>query len=82
MSLTGMHNLFKTKGQKKKKDDVEGQSSAWTLKYIINVFCTFFFIVELHLLLFIIHKQIKQLTNKTSYLHLATVPARMCDYAV
>ena len=27
-SKTGMHNLFKIKGQKKKRDEVEGQSSA------------------------------------------------------
>ena len=29
-----MHNLFKIRGQKKKKDDVEGQISARILKHV------------------------------------------------
>ena len=61
-----MHNLFKIRGQEKKKDDVESQSSMLTLKHVINMktlFCSNTH--ELYQLLFLFtyklsYKQIKQ----------------------
>ena len=37
-----MHNLFKIRGQKNKKDDVKGQITALTLKHVINMKTLFF----------------------------------------
>ena len=60
-----MHNLFKIRGQKKKKkDDVEGQISAWTLKHVINIKALFFVVIHMnYYFLFtykLSNKQIKQ----------------------
>ena len=44
----GMHNLFKIRAQKKKKDNVEGQSNAWMLKHVLDVKTLFFFYNNTH----------------------------------
>ena len=45
ISFAGMHNLFRIRGQKKKKDNIESQSSLWTLKRVINRQILAFFVV-------------------------------------
>ena len=62
-----MHNLFKIKVQKKKRDEVEGRSSAKTLKHVINVKTLFFEAIYMNynyyyfLLIYkLCNKQIKQ----------------------
>ena len=58
---SGMHNLFRIRGQKIKKDESKGQNSSWMLKHVINV-KTFFFLCyifccwfKLHLLFYFTH---------------------------
>ena len=52
-----MHNLFWIRGQKKKKDNAEGQSRALMLKHVINEKTLFFHMHELHLLPYFTHVQ-------------------------
>ena len=62
VSRAEMHNLLRIRGQKKKKDNVEGQSSAWMLNHVIKGKTLFFCSKThgIHLLLYFIHVQIMQ----------------------
>ena len=64
---SGMHNLFRIRGQKKKKDNVESQNSMLMLKHVVNLKILFFMVIYMNYIYYFIllmyrlcNKKIKQ----------------------